>query len=128
VALADSLPNIRGLQQLSFTADMSCQSTTMQFLLEGFRKNISLVEVNINGPGAPNGDCLQEIKYLGHRNRFTTLLKASDPLGTFPRLGIWSRALATVSAEPAVLFHVLRNKPMLVESTGGSKKRKRDDE
>jgi hypothetical protein len=33
-----------------------------------------------------------------------------------------------MSAEPDVLFHVLRNKPKLVGSAGGPKKRKRDDE
>ena len=54
---------------------------------------------------------------------FTPLLTDASP-----RLGIWSRALAKVASEPDVLFHVLRNKPKLVESAGGSKKRNRDDE
>jgi hypothetical protein len=71
---------------------------------------------------------LKEIHVLGHRNRFTPLLKASDPPGISSRIGIWSRALAKVATEPEVLFHVLRNKPKLVSSAGGSNKRKRDGE
>jgi hypothetical protein len=67
------------------------------------------------------------LKRYGHRNRFAPLLKASDPLDVSPRLGIWSRALATVSAEPDALFHVLCNKPKLVGSTVSSQKRKRND-
>jgi hypothetical protein len=55
-----------------------------------------------------------ELKFLGKRNRFTPLLKASDPEDASPQLGIWSRALAKVATEPDVLFHVLRNKPILV--------------
>jgi Ran GTPase-activating protein (RanGAP) involved in mRNA processing and transport len=127
MALAESLPNIKGLQQLHFTAYTSFQSTTLSLLLEGFRKNTSLVEVTINGRGAPGKDCLQEIKFWGHRNRFTPLLKSSGSPTTSPRLGIWSRALAKVAIEPNVLFHVLRNKPNLVGSAGGSKKRKHDE-
>jgi Ran GTPase-activating protein (RanGAP) involved in mRNA processing and transport len=45
-ALAKSLPNIKGLQQIDFAANGSFQST-LPLLLEGFRKNTSLVEVNI---------------------------------------------------------------------------------
>jgi hypothetical protein len=74
-------------------------------------KNISLVKVNI-GVCAP-GHVLQEIKFLGHRNRFAPLLTYASP-----PLGIWSRALAKVATEPAVLFHVLGNKPQLVVSAG----------
>jgi hypothetical protein len=103
--------------------------STMPLLLDGFRKNTSLVEVNLRCGGLPHkGDWSQELKFLGHRNRFTPLLKASNPPGASPHLGIWSRALAKVATEPDTLFHVLRNKPKLVGSTGGPKKRKRDDE
>jgi hypothetical protein len=70
----------------------------------------------------------QELKSLGHRNRFTPLLKASDPLGASPELSIWSRALAKVVIEPDILFHVLRNKTTLDGSVSDSKKRRRDDE
>jgi Ran GTPase-activating protein (RanGAP) involved in mRNA processing and transport len=131
MALAQSLPNIKGLQQIDFTANASFQST-LPLLLEGFRKNTSLVKVvkvAIDIAGCENMELSQELKFLGHRNRFTPLLKASDPLDASPQLGIWSRALAKVATEPDVLLHVLRNKPKLVGSTAGSsKKRKRDDE
>jgi hypothetical protein len=127
MALAKSLPNIKGLQQINFTALAGTLSTTSPLLFEGFRKNTSLVEVTIGEGGAPV-IFIQEINSLGHRNRFTPLLKASDQPSTSPRLGIWSHALAKVATEPDVLFHVLRNKPKLVGSTGGSKKRKRHDE
>jgi Ran GTPase-activating protein (RanGAP) involved in mRNA processing and transport len=129
MALAESLPNIKGLQQIGFTANASFQSTMPLLLLKGFRKNTSLVEVNIDIGGCENMEWSQELKFLGQRNRFTPLLKASDPPDASPQLGIWSRALAKVATEPAVLFHVLRNKPNLVGSAAGSSmKRKRDDE
>jgi Ran GTPase-activating protein (RanGAP) involved in mRNA processing and transport len=128
MALAKSLPNIKGLQEIHFTANASFQST-LPLLLQGFQKNTSLVEVNIDVAGFRHrGEWLRELQFLGQRNRFTPLLKASDPPTTSPQLGIWSRALTKVATEPDVLFHVLRNKPKLVESAGGSKKRKRDGE
>ena len=103
--------------------------STLSLLLEGFRKNTSLVEVNINNFGrCEPGEWSQELKFLGQRNRFTSLLKASGPPDASLQLGIWSLALAKVATVPDVLFHVLRNKPKLVGSAGGSKKRKRDDE
>jgi Ran GTPase-activating protein (RanGAP) involved in mRNA processing and transport len=125
MALAESLPNIKGLQQITISAYADFQ-LTLPLLLEGFRKNTSLAKVAISGYAL--GEWSQEIKFLGHRNRFTSLLKASDPTGTSQQLGIWSRALAKVATEPDVLFHVLRNKPQLVGCACGSKKRKRDDE
>jgi Ran GTPase-activating protein (RanGAP) involved in mRNA processing and transport len=122
-ALAKSLPNIKGLQQITITASAGFQSTQSS-LMEGFRKNSSLVEIDI--AGCEPGNWSQELKFLGQRNRFTPLLKASDPLNSSLKLGIWSRALAKVATESDVLFHVLRNKPHLVGSVCGSKKRKRD--
>jgi Ran GTPase-activating protein (RanGAP) involved in mRNA processing and transport len=110
IALAESLPNIKGLQQINISANARPQSTTLPLLLDGFRKNSSLVEVSIVVSGAPR-DFLQEIKFWGHRNRFTPLLTDASP-----RLGIWSRALAKVATEPDVLFHVLCNKPKLIGS------------
>jgi hypothetical protein len=127
MALAESLPKINGLQQINISAHRAFPPTTLPLLLEGFRKNTSLVEVTIVGSGAP---CVfqQEMKFLGHRNRFSPLLKASDPPEASPQLGIWSRALAKMSTEPDVLFYMFRNKPNLVAWSGGdSKKRKRDD-
>jgi Ran GTPase-activating protein (RanGAP) involved in mRNA processing and transport len=128
MALAESLPNIKGLQEIGFTANASFQSTMPLLLLEGFRKNTSLVKVHIDYIVCENMEWSQELQFLCQRNRFTPLLKASDPPDASPQLGIWSRALAKVATEPDVLFHVLRNKPKLVESAGDSKKRKRDDE
>jgi Ran GTPase-activating protein (RanGAP) involved in mRNA processing and transport len=127
MALAEILPNIKGLQQISITTIAGFESTTLPFLLEGFRENTSLVEVGIRTIDGCEPGWSQELKCLGKRNRFTPLLKASDP-PTSPRLGIWSLALAKVATEPDVLFHVLRNKPKLVGSAGGLQKRKRDDE
>jgi Ran GTPase-activating protein (RanGAP) involved in mRNA processing and transport len=127
LALAESLPKMKGLLQMNISASAGFQSTTEPLLLEGFRKNTSLVKVTMNACYG-HWDFLQEIKVLGHRNRFTPLLKASnsDPPGNSPQLGIWSRALATAARKPDVLFHVLRNKPKLVGPAGsGSKKRKR---
>jgi Ran GTPase-activating protein (RanGAP) involved in mRNA processing and transport len=126
IALAESLPNIKGLQQINFNVNASFLSNS-PLLLEGFRKNTSLVKVNIDIATCDNMELSQELTFLCQRNRFTPLLKDSDPLGFSPRLGIWSRALATAASEPDVLFHVLRNKPKLVGSAGGSTKRKRDD-
>jgi Ran GTPase-activating protein (RanGAP) involved in mRNA processing and transport len=126
--LAESLPNIKGLQRIDFFVNTSFQST-LPLLLDGFRKNTSLVEVIIEFDGCENTGWSQELQFLGQRNRFTPLLKASDPPDASPQLGIWSRALAKVATEPDVLFHVLLNKPKLVGSAaGGSKKRKRNDE
>jgi hypothetical protein len=134
MALAESLPNIKGLHQIGFTVNASFQST-LPLLLEGFRKNTSLVEVNheIGGcGGCAYGEWSQELMFLGQRNRFTPLLKASDPPDASPKLGIWSRALAKVAnqvaTEPDALFHLLLNKPKLIGSAGSSQKRKRDDE
>jgi hypothetical protein len=116
LALAQSLPNIKGLQHLYFTAYPGFQATTaVPLLLEGFRKNTSLVEVTIglDAPVDAPVDSLQEIKFLVHRNRISPLLTDASP-----PLGIWSRALAKVATSPDVLFHVLRNKPKLVGSAG----------
>jgi Ran GTPase-activating protein (RanGAP) involved in mRNA processing and transport len=129
MALAESLPTIKVLQQIKILANASFQST-LPLLLEGFRKNTSLVEVNydIDIDGCENMEWSQELTFLGQRNRFTPLLKTSGPQDASPQLGIWSRALAKVATEPDVLFHVLRNKSTLVGSMGGSKKRKANDE
>jgi Ran GTPase-activating protein (RanGAP) involved in mRNA processing and transport len=43
MVLAESLPNIKGLKQIDFRGNTSSQ-TTLPLLLEGFRKNASLVE------------------------------------------------------------------------------------
>jgi hypothetical protein len=131
-ALAKSLPNIKGLQKIGFMANefQANFQSTMLLLMEGFRKNTSLVEFNIEiNDVAYREEWSVELKFFGQRNRFTPLLKASDQQDASPQLGIWSRALANAATEPGVLFHVLRNKPNLVGSAAGdSKKRKRDNE
>jgi Ran GTPase-activating protein (RanGAP) involved in mRNA processing and transport len=53
LALAESLPNIKGLQKINIRACARFQSTTLPLLLEGFQKNTSLVEVNIFDSCAP---------------------------------------------------------------------------
>jgi hypothetical protein len=121
MALAESLPDIKVLQQISITSNESFQST-LPLLLDGFRKNTSLVEINIGIDQCEPGEFLQELKCLGKWNRFTPLLKASDPPSASPWLGIWSLALPKVATEPDILFHVLRNMINLVESAGASKK------
>jgi hypothetical protein len=127
VALAESLPNIKGLQQINIVACGGLQSN-LPLLLEGFRKNTSLVEVTIDPSGMPVY-FIQKINFLGQRNRFTPLLKASDPPDPPLRLGIWSRALAKVATEPDVIFHSLCNKPELVAlSANCLNKRKCDDD
>jgi Ran GTPase-activating protein (RanGAP) involved in mRNA processing and transport len=112
MALAESLPNIKGLQQIDFNVNRIFQPTTVPLLPEGFRKNTSLVEVDIFESGAPV-DFFQEIRFLGQRNRITPLLTDASP-----SLGIWSRALAKVATKPDVIFHALCNKPKLVGSAG----------
>jgi hypothetical protein len=66
MALAESLPNIKGLQRVAITANASFQST-LPLLLEGFRKNTSLVKVTID-QWTESGEELQELEFLGQRN------------------------------------------------------------
>jgi Ran GTPase-activating protein (RanGAP) involved in mRNA processing and transport len=131
MALAESLPNIKGLQQIKmFDVTAVCPST-MLLLMEGFRKNTSLVKVESHYWWLREWS--KELRFLGQRNQFTPLLKASQPPGRSEssQLGIWSLALAKVATEPDVLFHVLCNKPKLVRShadaADSKNKRKRDD-
>jgi Ran GTPase-activating protein (RanGAP) involved in mRNA processing and transport len=86
MGLAESLPNIKGLQQIKMPAENESFLSTLPVLLEGFRKNASLVEVQIQ---CSHGEWLKELKFWGRRNRFTHLLKASSPAGSAsPQLGI----------------------------------------
>jgi Ran GTPase-activating protein (RanGAP) involved in mRNA processing and transport len=130
MALAESLPNIKGLQQIKMFGPSFCGPSTELLLMEGFRKNTSLVKVQSH---FLLREWSQELKFLGRRNQFTPLLKVSQAPGSeSPQLGIWSLALAKVSAEPDVLFHVLCNKPKLVlrshaDAADSKNKRKRDD-
>jgi Leucine-rich repeat (LRR) protein len=125
LALASSLPNIKGLRQLDFSLTISDPSV-MPALLEGFRKNTSLHEVNI--AGCEPGKWSQELSFLLYRNKFSRLLQDSDTEDR-ESLGLWSRALGSVATRPDVLFHVLTSKAGLIRATPDedSKKRKRDD-
>jgi Ran GTPase-activating protein (RanGAP) involved in mRNA processing and transport len=125
LALASSLPNITGLRQIDFALTTSDPSV-MSAMLEGFRKNTSLHEVNI--AGWAYGEWLQELSFFLYRNKFSRLLQDSDT-DDRESLGLWSRALGSVATRPDVLFHVLTSKAGLIRATPGedSKKRKRDD-
>jgi hypothetical protein len=98
----------------------------MSALLEGFRKNTSLHEVNI--VGYAQSKWWQELSFILYRNKFSRLLQNSDT-DDRESLGLWSRALGSVATRPDVLFHVLTPKAGLIQATPGedSKKRKRDD-
>jgi hypothetical protein len=125
LALASSLPNIKGLRQIDFLLTISDPSV-MSALLEGFRNNTSLHEVNI--ARCENEKWLQELSFLLYRNKFSRLLQDSDT-DDREALGLWSRALGSVATRPDVLFHALTSKTGLIRATPGedSNKRKRDD-
>jgi Ran GTPase-activating protein (RanGAP) involved in mRNA processing and transport len=129
LALASSLPNIKGLRRINFSLSTTDPSV-MPALLEGFRKNTSLHEVNIAG-GEHGTYWLQELSFLLYRNKFSRLLQDTDT-DDRESLGLWSRALGSVATRPDVLFHVLSSKAGLIRATPGedgedSNKRKRDD-
>jgi Ran GTPase-activating protein (RanGAP) involved in mRNA processing and transport len=126
LALASSLPNIKGLRQIDFSWAPSSVPSVMPALLEGFRNNSSLHEVNI--VGCEHGKWSQELSFLLYRNKFSRLLQDSDT-DDRKSLGLWSRALGSVATRPDVLFDVLTSKAGLIRATPGedSKKRKRDD-
>jgi Ran GTPase-activating protein (RanGAP) involved in mRNA processing and transport len=117
LALAWSLPEIKALQRIDFTWNPSVASS-MTSLLEGFRENTSLLHVNI--PGFEPGERMATMNFLQTRNKFVPLLLAPD--GELPP-GIWSHALATVAADPDVLFYNLCSKPGLVRAAVKTLKR-----
>jgi Ran GTPase-activating protein (RanGAP) involved in mRNA processing and transport len=139
-ALANSLPKIKTLQRivLKWCAGLA---SAMPLLLEGLRENTSLVQAIISGYTSESfppvyastcryvGGRMQEMQFLGYRNRVLPLVRA--PVETAPPLGLWSHGLAKVATLPDVLFYVLRAKPKLVPSADTdddtSKKRKRGD-
>jgi hypothetical protein len=125
LALAESLPDIKVLQQVDFSWSTGLVSA-MPFLLAGLRKNTSLFRFHVAGctpwivPPTPEetakhaGGWMQEMERLGYRNRFLPLICA--PKERLPPLGVWLRALARVATLPDVIFEVLRSKPSLVPS------------
>jgi Ran GTPase-activating protein (RanGAP) involved in mRNA processing and transport len=148
LALAESLPEIKVLQEVDFNWCPGLASA-MPVLLAGLQKNTSLFRFDVAGcapyfvPPTPEetakcaGGWMQEMERLGYRNRFLTLIRA--PKERLPPRGVWPCALARVAALPDVIFEVLRSKPSLVpsedtegkeaaEDTGVLNKRKRGDE
>jgi Ran GTPase-activating protein (RanGAP) involved in mRNA processing and transport len=148
LALAESLTDIKGLQQVDFDWCPGLASA-MPLLLEGLRKNTSLFRFHVfdcapelvppttDDTAKCVGGWMQEMEHLGYRNRFRILMRA--PKERLPPHGVWPRALARVATLPDVIFEVLRSKPSLVPSedtegkeaakdTGVPKKRKCGDE
>jgi Ran GTPase-activating protein (RanGAP) involved in mRNA processing and transport len=148
LALAESLPEIKVLQRVDFRWCGGLASA-MPLLLAGLRKNTSLFRFHATGcapslapPSTEDtdrcaGGWMQEMEYLGYRNRFLALIRT--PNETLPPRGIWPLALARITTYPNVIFEVLRSKPALVppevtdgkeaaEVTGVPKKRKCGDE
>jgi Leucine-rich repeat (LRR) protein len=115
LALAASLPNIKGLRRIDFSWTTS-DPTVISAMLEGFRENTSLYEVNIIAEGEHDKDWSQELSFLLYRNKFSRLLQDSDD-DDRASLGLWSRALGSVATRPDVLFHVLTSKAGLIRAT-----------
>jgi Leucine-rich repeat (LRR) protein len=148
LALAESLPEIKVLQQVDFDWCTGLASA-MPLLLTGLRDNTSLFRFRVAYcapryfPPTPAdtakcaGGWMQEMERLGYRNRFRLLIRA--PKERIPPRGVWPHALARVAKLPDAIFDVLRSKPSLVPSedtegkvaaknTGVVTKRKRGDE
>jgi hypothetical protein len=123
LALAESLPEIKVLQQIDFRWYPGLASA-MPLLLAGLRKNTSLFRFHVadcapvsipptTGETAKcAGGWMQEMEQLGYRNRFLPLIRA--PKERLPPRGVWPRALAEVATLPDVIFEVLRCKPSLL--------------
>jgi Ran GTPase-activating protein (RanGAP) involved in mRNA processing and transport len=148
LALAESLPDIRTLQEVDLSWCTGLASA-MPLLLEGLRENTSLFRFHVANcapssvPPTPGdtarcaGGWMHEMERLGYRNRFLSLIRA--PKERLPPRGVWPRALTWAATLPDVIFEVLRSKPNLVpsddtggkeatEDTGVPTKRKRGDE
>jgi Leucine-rich repeat (LRR) protein len=148
LALAESLPKIKALQRVDFDWCTGLASA-MPLLLAGLRQNTSLFRFHVAGcapssvPPTPEdtarcaGGWMQEMEWLGYRNRFLSLLRV--PKERLPPRGVWSHALARIAIFPHFIFKVLRSKPNLVmfedtegkeavEGTGTPRKRKHGDE
>jgi Ran GTPase-activating protein 1 len=123
LALASSLPNIKGLRYFDFPCTTSDPSV-MSAMLEGFRENTSLHEVNISECGREHGKWLQELSFFLDRNKFSCLLQESDT-DDRASLGLWSHALGSVSMRPDVLFYVLTSKAGLIRATPSEDSNKR---
>jgi hypothetical protein len=124
LALAESLPEIKVLQQVKLTWCPGLASA-MPLLLAGLRKNTSLHRFYVPGcqpssvPPTPEetakcaGGWMQEMERLGYRNRcrsgFLPLIRAPEERP--PPRGIWSRALARVATFPEVVLRCSNPNP-----------------
>jgi Ran GTPase-activating protein (RanGAP) involved in mRNA processing and transport len=125
LALAESLPKIKVLQRIDL-AWCTGLASAMPLLLAGLRENTSLFRFHVANcapclapptteeTGRCAGVWMQEMKRLGHRNRFLSLIRA--PKERLPPRGVWPRALARAATLYDVIFEVLRSKPNLVPS------------
>jgi Ran GTPase-activating protein (RanGAP) involved in mRNA processing and transport len=125
LALAETLPGIKVLQQLDFDWCESLASA-MPLLLAGLRKNTSLFRFNVTNcapssvPPTPEetarcaGGWMQEMESLGYRNRLLTLMRTLEETPQ-PR-GVWPYAFAWIAAYPDHIFEVLHTKPKFVSS------------
>jgi hypothetical protein len=121
-----SLPEIKVLQRVDLSWCPGLVSA-MPLLLEGLHKNTSLFRFHVTGCAPSSvpptteetarcaGGWMQEMKWLGYRNRFLPLIRRAPKERLAPR-GLWSHALARVATHPDVIFDVLRSKPNLVPS------------
>jgi Ran GTPase-activating protein (RanGAP) involved in mRNA processing and transport len=128
LALAESLPEIKALQQIHLTWCRGLASA-VPLLLEGLRKNTSLFRFHVDNcapssvPPTPEetakcaGGWMQKMKRLGSRNQFLPLIRA--PEERLPPRSVWPHALARVATLPDVIFEVLRSKPSLVPKDAG---------
>ena len=112
LALARSLPNIKNLRCLTITWDSKMDST-IPALLDGFRQNRSLTNVNIEGK-PPRGQWRRTIDYYCDRNRFLPLLETpQDENDAYqPSLAFWPHGLSWLSQvnKEDAMYHVLRSK------------------
>jgi hypothetical protein len=125
LALAESLPEVKVLQQVEFIWCPGLASA-MPLLLAGLRENTSLFRFHVaycapsSVPPTPEdnarcaGGWMQELERLGYRNRCLPLIRA--PEESLPPRGLWPHALARVATLPDVIVEVLRSKTSLVPS------------
>jgi hypothetical protein len=122
LALAESLPEIKVLQQIEFRWCTDLASA-MPLLLAGLRKNTSLYLIQVVDcapasvpPTTETAKCawMQEMERVGYRKSFLPMMRASKE--SLLHRGVWPRALARVATLHNVIFEVLRTKPSLVPS------------
>jgi Ran GTPase-activating protein (RanGAP) involved in mRNA processing and transport len=136
LALAESLPEIKVLQQLDLDWCESLASA-MPLLLTGLRTNTSLFHFHLKNcapvsvPPRPEerarcaGGWMQEMERLGYRNRCLVLIRTLEE--THQPRGIWPHVLAWIAAYPDHIFEVLHSKFKLVSPEGTEGKETAED-